>query len=142
MLLYVERNDGMAKNRPINGSANAITETMMTVRKYLRVFSAETCTASIFCFSESSRCRISESSIPLEVGSLRFRLVIRAYQNIDRCKVCREHMSFRTSATSNGIHIAIVSAFPCGSPRLKAFVFVPHEPHDKRIKDGQEDKQN
>jgi len=128
MLLYVERNEGMAKNRPINGSANAITD--------------ETYTASIFCFSESSRCRISESSIPLEVGSLRFRLVIRAYKNIDRCKVCREHMSFRTSATSNGIHIAIVSAFPCGSPRLKAFVFVPHEPHDKRIKDGQEDKQN
>src|SRR3989338_7120243 len=128
MLLYVERNEGMAKNRPINGSANAITD--------------KTYTASIFCFSESSRCRISESSIPLEVGSLRFRLVIRAYKNIDRCKVCREHMSFRTSATSNGIHIAIVSAFPCGSPRLKAFVFVPHEPHDKRIKDGQEDKQN
>ena len=139
---YDERNDGMAKNKPTRGDTKAMSETIMTARKYLRVFSADTYTASIFCCNKSSRCRISESSIPLEVGSLRFRLVIRAYKNIDRCKVCREHMSFRTSATSNGIHIAIVSAFPCGSPRLKAFVFVPHEPHDKRIKDGQKDKQN
>ena len=135
MLLYVERNEGMAKNRPINGSANAITETMMTVRKYLRVFSAETCTASIFCFSESSRCRISESSIPLEVGSLRFRLVIRAYKNIDRCKVCREHMSFRTSATSNGIHITIVSTLCQSRLLLQTLVLMPYEPHNKRIKD-------
>ena len=63
---YDERNDGMAKNKPIKGSANAITETKIIVRRYFLVFSAETYTASIFCSRASIFCRISESSIPLE----------------------------------------------------------------------------
>src|SRR3989338_1208573 len=62
---YDERNDGMAKNKPIKGSANAITETKIIVRRYFLVFSADTYTASIFCCNKSSRCRISESSISI-----------------------------------------------------------------------------
>src|SRR3989338_6805570 len=62
---YDERNDGMAKNKPIKGSANAITETKIIVRRYFLVFSAETYTASIFCSRASIFCRISESSISI-----------------------------------------------------------------------------
>ena len=63
---YDERNDGMAKSKPIKGRTNATTETTMMVRKYFLVFSADTYTASIFFSNASSRCRISGSSIPLE----------------------------------------------------------------------------
>lgn len=49
MSLYDERNLGMAKRNPTNGKTKAIIETIITVRKYLRVFSADTYTASTFC---------------------------------------------------------------------------------------------